>query len=112
MDTLKKEIRTQPFTYRRPRCPVKHLGRLIRRLIRRLGSRRLARIGAQVTISATLIASGITIGLTPVGVCLAIAGFCLAFPMEEEETAEEYRQAVIAHFEERGQTPPRWTEAR
>jgi hypothetical protein len=60
----------------------------------RTTTRQIARIGTQAIISGALIASGITCGLNPVGASLAFAGFCLAFPMEEEQTEE------ATHFEE------------
>lgn len=96
------------FAYRRPRCPLTHLWRLIKRLLRR-HSRRIAQIGAQAVLSGSLIAAGILVGLNPPGAFLAFAGLILAFPMEKEESDEEYRQMVIAHFEARGKRPPRWT---
>ena len=92
-----------PFAYRRPRCPVKHIRRLVRR------SRRIARIGVQVVISSSFISAGIMMGLNPIGAMLFVVGICLASCQEDKQTKEEYRQAVITHFSERGKTPPRWT---
>lgn len=90
-----------PFVYRRPRCAVRHL-------LRQLTAGGVARIGVQVLLSASLIAGGIIV-TGPIGAALAFTGFCFAFATEDDQTPEEYRQAVIAHFEGRGQTPPRWT---
>lgn len=91
-----------PVVLSRPRCAVRHL-------IGRLNLRYVARITAQVITSASLIVGGITVGLNPIGAFLAFTGFCLAFPLDEVESDEEYRQLVIAHFEERGKKPPWWT---
>lgn len=91
-----------PVVLSRPRCLVRHLAR-------RLKVRYVARITAQILTSASLIAGGITVGLNPLGAALGFTGFCLAFPLDEVESNEEYRQLVIAHFEERGQKPPWWT---
>jgi hypothetical protein len=74
---------------------------------------KVARIGVQVILSAGFISSGIIVtqvtGLNPIGACLGFTGFCLAFAEEDAQTAEEYRQEVIAHYSERGQVAPRWT---
>jgi NAD(P)H-dependent flavin oxidoreductase YrpB (nitropropane dioxygenase family) len=88
-----------PFAYRRPRCPMRHLRRLIRRFIRliRRRSRRITRISVQVIVSGGLIAGGITAGLNPIGALLVFIGICLA-SCQEAESNEEYRLAVIAHY--------------
>ncbi len=97
-----RESTVRPFVYRRPRCAVQHL-------LRQLTVRYVARIGVQVTVSASLIAGGITVGLNPIGAALAFTGVCLAFATDDDQTPEEYRLEVIAHFEARGKTPPKWT---
>ena len=103
-----------PLVYRRPRCratPHACVGQLawrIQHLIRRLNVRYVARITAQILTSASLIAGGIIVGLNPFGAALGFTGFCLAFPLDEVESDEEYRQLVIAHFEERGKKSPLW----
>lgn len=107
--TLKGVTRSH-FTYKRPRCPMRHIRRAIRRLIRRIrrNSRRIARIIVKSIVSGAFVAAGIIAGLTIAGLLLFFCGICLA-SCQESETEEEYRQAVIEHFSERGQTPPRWT---
>lgn len=105
MTVTLRGVTKAPFAYKRPRCPFRHIIRLICRR-----SRRITRIIAQIIISAGFIASGILVGLNPVGAMLFVTGLCLASCQEDTQTKEEYRQAVIEHFQARGQTPPRWTQ--
>lgn len=90
-----------PFAYRRPRCAV-------RQMLRQLVFLRVARIGVQVITSASLISAGILV-TGPIGAALTLTGICAATAQKDEQTPTEYRLMVIAHFEARGKTPPKWT---
>lgn len=97
-----------PFAYKRPRPFIKALGRFVWRLIRR-NSRRIARIIIKSLISGVFVAAGIIAGLTVVGLLCFFCGICLASCQEDTQTPEEYRQAVVAHYQARGKVAPRWT---
>lgn len=101
-DITAANVTRSPFAYRRPGSAVRHL-------IQRLTGRYVARIAGQALLSGSLIAGGITYGLNPIGAALGFTGLCLAFVTKDDQTPEEYRLEVIAHFAERGKTPPKWT---